>query len=145
VPESTYVINELSAVRLPWLVRLQLNRVRRQRRTGLLLYGMIRTAARSRSKYAPVVSVREGRHLLCMCSNTSKFPKWVNLGPGLHDLGFLAGTRRTSSSFDRSFNLNDGDVLVAICEPIQSKLVFAQRQPANLWYLGILGSAQTGP
>jgi len=76
-----------------------------------------------------------------MCSQTSRFPKWVRLEAGAHDLRFLAGTLRTRSTFDRAFDLSDGDVLVVICDPIETKWFWEERQPANLWYIGILTSA----
>jgi hypothetical protein len=114
----------------------------RQRQTGLLLYGLIRTAVRSGSKWAPVVSVREHRKRLCVCSKTSKFPKWAPLAHGAHDLTFLAATLRTRSTFERTFVLDDGDVLVVICDPIETKWFWQVRQPANLWYIGILSPAQ---
>jgi hypothetical protein len=144
VQESAYVVNELSAVRLPLLVRFRLRRIRRQRRTGLLLYGMIRTAARSNSNWAPGISVREGGRkgrLLCMCSHISKFPKWAPLEPGAHDLHFVAARRETASSFDKSFVLEDGDVLVAMCAPIETKLILTRRRQADWWYLGILSTS----
>jgi hypothetical protein len=144
VQESAYVVNELSAVRLPLPVRFRLRRMRRQRRTGLLLYGMIHTAARSNSRWAPSISVREGGRtgrLLCRCSHVSKFPKWASLEPGSHDLDFLAARRETASSFDKSFVLDDGDVLVALCAPIETKLMLTHRRQADWWYLGILSPA----
>lgn len=141
VAESPYVVRELSAAEMPWLVRIRLGRIRRRHRTGLLLYGLIRTAVRSSSTWAPVISVREGGKRLCMCGSASKFPKWAPLTPGTHDLTFLAATLGTRSAFDRSLNLSDGDALVAICDPIETKWAWEQRQTANVWYIGVLGSA----
>jgi hypothetical protein len=134
----------LSAFRLPLLVRFRLRGIRRQRRTGLLLYGMIHTAARSTSKWAPHVSVREGGRsgrLLCRCFRVTKFPKWASLEPGPHDLDFCAARRETARSFDKSFVLDDGDVVVAVCAPIESRLILTQRRPGYCWYLGILSTA----
>jgi hypothetical protein len=134
-----YVVRELGEMKkMPWLARLRLRRIRRERRTGLLLQGIINTSSRSWSHYAPIVGVYDGRDPLCHCSKTSKFPKWVPRPPGAQELKFSAFTDRTHSAFSRSFDLGDGDVLVAICRPVQDKWWFQQRQPADIWYLGIL-------
>jgi hypothetical protein len=112
----------------------------RERRTGLLLQGIINTPMRSWSHYAPYVTVHEGRDLLAQCNKASKFPKWVPRSPGEHELVFRASTDRTHSSFSRSFDLADGDILVVICRPIQDKWWFQERQSADIWYLGVLSS-----
>jgi hypothetical protein len=44
----------------------------------------------------------------------------------------------TFSSFDATVVLGEGDVLVAIGKPIQSRLIFTKRQTADLWYLGTI-------
>jgi hypothetical protein len=137
--EVPYVVRELSELKkIPWLARVRLRRIRRERRTGLLLHGIINTSSRSMSHYAPVISVREGRERLGWCAPAAKLPKWAARAPGVHELKFYASTDRTHSSFKRSFDLRDGDVLVAICRPIQDKWWFQERQPADIWYLGIL-------
>ena len=139
--EVPYVVRELDELKkLPWLARVRLRRIRRERRTGLLLHGIINTPARSMSHYAPVVGVHEGRERLAWCAATAKLPKWAARPPGVHEFKFHASTDRTRSTFTRSFDLGDGDVLVAICKPIQDKWWFQQRQPADIWYLGILSS-----
>jgi hypothetical protein len=81
--------------------------------------------------------------VLCRCSHITKFPKWASPEPGPHDLHFIAGRRETASSFDKRFVLEDGDVVVAVCAPIESKLIRTQRRPADCWYLGILSTPTT--
>jgi hypothetical protein len=139
VSRSPYVVNDLSAIKLPWLAGMRLRMIRKRPRTGLLLHGIIRTSARSASGWAPVISVREGDRRLCLCSAESKLPKWVPLEPGSHDLHFFAGRMRfTYSSFDATVVLEAGDVLVAIGNPIQSRLIFTKRLTADHWYLGVI-------
>ena len=138
--EVPYVERELSEIPLPWLARVRLRRIRRQRRTGLLLHGVIGTSSRSLSAYAPLVVVLEGREVLCACSKTSKLPKWVPRQPGTHEFEFRARNGRSHSTFSRSFELSDGDILVAICRPIQDKWWFQQRpvllRPGTMAHFG---------
>jgi hypothetical protein len=63
-------------------------------------------------------------------------PKWIFLPPGPHDLHFQAGNSIQSSFFDERLTLNEGDVLVAVCEPSAE----TQEPEADLWSLGIIGS-----
>jgi len=157
-------------MRLPWLIRFRLRQIRRRSQTGLLLYGIFNSSVRTISKYTPIIVVREvvaapgtgtvaadarprllarirrrreRTRTLCMCSSTSKFPKWVALDPGPHDLRFVAFRRRTQSSFDQRFVLLSGDILVAICKPIDAKIIFTKRRSADVWHLGTVSSVIT--
>jgi hypothetical protein len=141
VAQAPYEVRELSAAEIPWLARARLRRIRRQRKTGVLLYGLIRTPARSASTWSPVVSVREDGKRLCICGSARKFPKFASLSPGAHKLTFLAATLRERSTFDRTFELAGGDVIVAIGDPIETKWAWEQRQAANIWYVGIVSSS----
>jgi hypothetical protein len=49
---SPYTVQPLSEVRLPWLVRFQLRRIRKRHGTGLLMHALIRTQVRSMSANA---------------------------------------------------------------------------------------------
>ena len=137
---APYTVQPLSEVRLSWLVRFRLRRIRKRHGTGLLMHALIRTPVRSMSANKPVVSVSEGRESLCGSGSASKFPKRVPLAPGAHDLCFHASRSRSRSSFDKRFTLREGDVLVAVCEPIQQRQWIGYRHPpsADLWYLGII-------
>ena len=138
--KSPYTVQPLSEVRLSWPVRFQLRRIRKLRGTGLLMHAVIRTPMRTMSANKPVVSVSGGQESLCGSGSASKFPKWVPLAPGAHDLSFHVSRSRSRSSFDRRFTLREGDVLVAVCEPIQQRQWIGYRHPpsADLWYLGII-------
>lgn len=140
--KSRYSVRPLSEVRLSWLVRFQLRRIRKRHGTGLLMHALIRTPVRSVSANKPVASVSEGGVSLCGSSSASKFPKWVPLAPGRHDLSFYASRSRSRSSFDKRFTLREGDVLVAVCEPIQQRQRIGYRHPpsADRWYLNIIGT-----
>ena len=78
-----------------------------------------------------------------MCSQTSKLPKWVPLEPGVHDLRFSASRWNGSgTSFRRCVDLTAGEVLVAVCEPVQPPVFYAKSPSADLWHLGV---TVTGP
>ena len=135
---AAHTVKPLDAGRLPWLVRRRLRSVRKKRLTGLIVYGIIRTPSRSMSSKGPTVSVGEDRSRLGLCGPNSRLPKWAPLTPGVHELLFLASRRTSSSHFVKRITLNDGDVLVAICEPVQPWTIYAKSPEIDTWYLGII-------
>jgi hypothetical protein len=134
---SSVTVSGLSDIKLPWLVRFRLSRIRKRQGTGVLLYGLIRASARSASKYAPALSVREGTRRLCSCSDTSKFPKWAELPPGAHELRLGASRRISSSQVEANVVLEPGDVMIAVCRPIDAKFWWESRRSADHWYIGV--------
>jgi hypothetical protein len=137
--DDPYVVDPLSEIKLSWLVRRRLRRVRQRHETGLLMHGIIRTPVRSMSPKNPVVSIWEGktRPWLTGSANLTHLPKWAPLAPGEHYLTFNA----SRSSFDRRFVLAEGDVLVAICEPIQPWTIFRKSPTADHWYIDLITQA----
>lgn len=130
----------LSERNIPWFARIRLRRAKGRRRTGLLLSAIIRTGSRAMTFKHPYVSIREGKRRLCMCSSTSKFPKFVALEPGVHLLTFSAGGGGgifSHSSFTRSVTLQYGDILVAVCEPIQPWVFYAKSPSVDRWHIGV--------
>jgi len=138
--ESLYNVSDLSSVSLPLSVRLRLRAIRRNPQAGLLLYGQMRTAARSMSASRTVISIHEGPRRLCLCSPAYRLPKWEPLQAGTRELTFQAARRKTRSSFTRSISLQEGEVLVAICKPIETHLPSMNRQLADQWYLGTINT-----
>lgn len=139
--DDQYVVDPLSGVKLSWLLRRRLRRVRARHETGLLMQGIIRTPSRSMSPKNPGVSIREGKTWLCTAQSSTQLPKWVPLAPGEHNLTFHAYRSRSHSSFARRFVLAEGDVIVAICEPIQPWTIFAKSPSADHWYLDVITRA----
>jgi len=123
---------------MSWLLRQRLRRVREQQETGLLMQGIIRTPTRSISSMKPSVSVREGKNRLGMVMSPFQIPKWVPLAPGEHTLTLHAVRVRSSSAFTSKLTLTDGDVLVAVCEPIQPWSIFGKSPAMDHWYLGVI-------
>ena len=122
---------------LPPLVWARLRSARRKARTGLLLYGIIRQGPIQISSQLPYVSIREGRRQLGIRGPGNRLPKWVSLMPGAHELSFQAGNSIRFSSFEARMSLNEGDVLIAVCEPVQR----SKSPMADMWQLGIIDSA----
>ena len=143
---SAYSVHPLTAIGLPWLVRLRLRSARKKHRTGIIVYGIIRTGPRAITSKQPSVSVAEGKHWkgkhwLGTCSSYSRRPKWAALAPGVHDLLFLASRPTSSSSFQKRVALSGEDVLVVICEPVQPWTIYGKSPSVDTWYLGIIDSA----
>jgi hypothetical protein len=116
---SGYTVSPVVPEELPWLVRLRLRSVRKKGRTGLILYGIIRQGPRQISRQLPYAGLMEGKRHLGTRSPSAHLPKWKSLSPGTHEILFLAGNRIRSSNFDARITLDEGDVLVAVCEPVQ--------------------------
>jgi hypothetical protein len=131
---SSYSVNSVTEVRLPWLARRKVAEARRGRRTGLVLHGIIRTPPRGVTTHQPIVPVHESGHRLCMASPWSKFPKWVALPPGRHVLRFVT----TRSTFEKEIEIPAGQTLVAVCEPVQPRTIFAPSPPEDRWYVGLV-------
>jgi hypothetical protein len=140
VAAQAYRVSPLVADDLPWPVRVRLRSARKKGRTGLLLYGIIRTWPRAMTRETPLVWITEGKRRLGICSPTRHLPKWVALVPGAHDLSFFASRTVAFSSFDDRVTLSEGDVLVAVCEPVQPNTFYARSPDADLWNLGIIDS-----
>jgi hypothetical protein len=141
--DDPYVVDPLSEIKLSWLVRRRLRRVRQRHETGVLMHGIIRTPVRSMSPKNPVVGIREGKTWLTTASSATltRLPQWAPLASGEHHLTFRAFRVRSGSSFDRRFVLAEGDVLVAICEPIQPWTIFGKSPSADHWYMDVITQA----
>jgi hypothetical protein len=138
VRRAPYTVDPLSQLKISWLLRQRLHRVRGRQLTGLLMQGIIRTPSRSMSSKHPAVSIREGDIGLGMVTLSLQIPKWVPLAPGEHKLTFDAFRPTSSSSFTRTIDLADGDVLVAVCEPIQPWTIFGKSPSVDHWYLDVV-------
>ncbi|MGW3100372.1 hypothetical protein [Streptomyces sp. NPDC001100] len=130
--------------RMPWRARKRLRGVRKSGRTGVLLIVEIREPVRSFTNRAGVVSIRENGLKTCSRDRFAKAPKFVELAPGLHDMEFMVIRLRASrtSSFRRAVELRAGDVLVALCDPVQPNTFYRKSRPADSWFVGILSPVE---
>ncbi|MFI6620661.1 hypothetical protein [Streptomyces sp. NPDC050528] len=137
-PFSVRTLDE--ANRMPWRAGKLLRRVQRSGRTGVLLIAEIREPIRSFTDRAGVVSIRENGLEICSRDRFVKAPKFVELAPGPHDMEFLVIRLRASrtSSFRRAVELREGDVLVALCDPVQPNTFYRKSRPVDSWFVGIL-------
>lgn len=138
VRHAPYAVDPLSQLKMSWLLRQRLRRVKERHGTGLLMQGIIRTPTRSMSSMKPSVSVREGKNRLGLVMSPFQIPKWVPLPPGEHTLTLHAVRPRSSSAFTSKISLAEGDVLVAVCEPIQPWTIFGKSPAMDHWYLGVI-------
>ena len=143
-----YMVEPLSEAKLSRVLRSRLRAVAKRHGTGLLMQGIIRTPTRSMSSKNPSVAIRKGETWLCMASSSMlfpRFPKWVTLVPGEHDLAFHAFRSKSHSSFSKRFALAESDVLVAICEPIQPWTIFGKSPTADHWWIGVISQSSGNP
>lgn len=140
---SSYEVNAISDVKIPRIVRFKLKEIVENGDSGVLLYGIIRTPARSMSRKSPIVSVNEGGRSLAFCSSHSNLPKFVGLNSANRKLSFQAtreSARVSSSGFFKKVTLGTGSVLVAICEPVQPWTFYAKSPERDTWYIGTIDS-----
>jgi hypothetical protein len=62
----------------------------------------------------------------------------MELPPGSHSVGFHAARITSSSDFEQNFVLEKGQILVAICFPIQPWTIFGKSPSTDRWYLGVV-------
>lgn len=129
---------------MPWRARRRLRGVRRSGRTGVLLIAEIREPVRSFTDRAGVVSLGENGLEICSRSRFATAPKFVDVAPGLHDMEFTVRRWRASrtSSFRRAVELREGDVLVALCEPVQPNTFYRKSSSADSWFVGVLSPGE---
>ena len=138
---ASYSVGTLDEVkRMPWRAGKRLRRVQESGRTGVLLIAEIREPIRSFTDRAGIVSIRENGQKVCSRDRYAKAPKFVELAPGLHDLEFVVIRFRESktSSFRRAVELRGGDVLVALCDPVQPNTFYRKSRTVDSWFVGIL-------
>ncbi|MDV9173698.1 hypothetical protein R6V09_26800 [Streptomyces sp. W16] len=130
--------------RLPSRARKRLRRVRRSGRTGVLLIAEISEPVRSFTDRAGVVSIRENGLEICFRDRFVKAPEFVELAPGLHDLEFMVSRPWANriSWFRRAVELRAGDVLVALCDPVQPHTFYRKSPSADSWFVGILSPVE---
>lgn len=135
---APYFVGSLDDVKLGPITIRRLRHVRQQGQTGVLLRATIRTGPRSASKLRPIVWIDEGDRTLCEASPATRRLKWAALTPGRHRLKFFAARPKSASSFEREIELNAGDVLLVVCEPIQTRTFYAASPSVDRWYIGVV-------
>ncbi|MFK4103919.1 hypothetical protein ACI2L1_28330 [Streptomyces sp. NPDC019531] len=125
--------------RLPLLVGWRLRRARRRRRTGVLVFAEIREPVRSLTYKAGIVSVREEGVELCSRGRGAKTPRFIELPPGPHRLDFRVTRMKASrsTSFLQMVDLKEGEILVALCDPVQSNVFYRRSPDVDSWVIGV--------
>ncbi len=138
VERSLYSVLALADVKLSFSARRKLRRAQRKGQAGVVLHGIIRTGTSSLQRRQAVVAIHEGTKSLGMVSAHAPLAKWANLSPGRHRLRFIATRTSSSSVFERDIELKSGQILVAVCHPIQPWSPFGRSPDEDRWYLGIV-------
>ncbi|WP_328675012.1 hypothetical protein [Streptomyces sp. NBC_00343] len=136
-PYSVGTFDEVK--RMPWRAGKRLRRVQESGRTGVLLIAEIREPIRSFTDRAGIVSIRENGQKVCSRDRCTKAPKFVELTPGFHDLEFMVIRFKESktSSFRKTVKLREGDVLIALCDPVQPNTFYRKSRPVDSWFIGV--------
>lgn len=127
--------------RLKWGSRDLIRQARRRGRTGLLVQVGLRGPPRSVSPKWCLVFVVDGGRELCSVDRTSiSKVRFVPMSPGLHllQLDVQRARERRPTRVERKVVLDQGDLLLVTCDPVQPN-VFYRRSPAvDTWNLQII-------
>ncbi|WP_149830196.1 hypothetical protein [Streptomyces tailanensis] len=104
------------------------------------MFAEIREPLRSLTYKAGVVSLWENGIELCSRSRDTKLPKFVELPPGAHRFEFKVLRVRAgkSTSFQKAVDLKEGQILVALCDPVQSNVFYRRSPDADTWEVGVV-------
>lgn len=74
-----------------------------------------------------------------MNSTTFKRPAFVDLPAGNHDLTFRVIRARQSreTSFKKEVSLQQGDIFMALCEPVQPNVFYRKSPEEDTWRIGL--------
>ncbi|MFF9566250.1 hypothetical protein [Streptomyces sp. NPDC014685] len=133
--------------KIPWRVRSSLKRAARRGRTGIIFHAAMRDSFRSMTFKWSIVLIESGGVELCRKDGTTlKRPKFVGLSPGVHTLSFrvIRARRSRETFFEKEISLREGDVLVALCEPIQPNVFYRRSPEEDIWRLRKIESRPGG-
>ncbi len=135
MPAAPFTVHELSELKLPWVVRRRIRRLRGQ--SGIVLAALMAPdTSRSFSFSFSTVSLEGNGFRLSLSSDHNRRTTSARLAAGRYELTLRADRSRMSSVFEYGVELADGDVFVAVGRPIQRWTVFGQNPESNEWYLG---------
>lgn len=131
---------------LPWSVKRILRRSNRLGRTGLIFRCAMRDSHRSWTRKWSIVSIECEGSVICRMGNTSlKRPVFVDLPPGRHELTFrvIRARRSRYTVFQEEIFLRNGDVFLALCEPIQPDVFYRKSPAEDVWRIGLADSCRS--
>ncbi|MFI9381135.1 hypothetical protein [Kutzneria sp. NPDC052558] len=135
MPAAPFSVWELSELKLPWVVR---RRVRRLRGHAGIVLGAVTApdSTRSGSFNSTAVSLSGNGIRLSLSTLNSHRAVAARLPAGPYRLAMEAARSPSSSLFEYGIELADGDVFVAVCRPIQRRTLFGANPESNDWHLG---------
>ncbi|MEV6714580.1 hypothetical protein AB0M48_21390 [Lentzea sp. NPDC051208] len=132
-------VEDLHWGRIPYFTRYRINRRRKRRETGLLMFTTSRTSVRhTASRYFRINQVRENGEVLAESDSQLPFSKFRRLSPGVHQLVLCSGTLTKEVSVSREVELKPGQLLVVGCRPSYSYRPFNKNPPPDRWSIGVL-------
>lgn len=137
-----YTVESLSEITLPRRLQRQLHHAQERHDTGVLLHGIIWMSPQSMSPKRPALAIWEGKKRLCIFTSYDRRPRWASLGPGEHDITFHITRSRSSTRFTNTYKLATGDILVAVCQPIQAWTIGKTSPSEDQWYISVLTAPQ---
>ncbi|MFJ6437274.1 hypothetical protein [Streptomyces sp. NPDC091416] len=90
-----------------------------------------------------IVTIEWGGKALCEMSGTTfKRPMFVDLPPGEYELAFrvIRARRNRGTVFREKVLLREGDILLALCEPIQPNVFYRKSPTEDTWRIRLVES-----
>lgn len=137
-----YTVVPLKEITLPRRLQRQLHNAQERHDTGVLLHGIIWMSPQSMSPKRPTLAIWEGKKRLCIFTSYDRRPRWASLEPGEHDITFHVSRSRSSNRFTTTHTLATGDILVAVCEPIQAWTIGKTSPLSDKWHISVLPAPQ---
>lgn len=134
-----------SGSKLPTSARFLLWYARRRGKSGLLFHCAMRDNFRSMTLKWSIVTIEWGGETLCgMSGTTFKRPMFVGLPPGEYELTFrvIRARRNRGTVFREKVLLREGDVFLALCEPIQPNVFYRKSPTEDTWRIGLVESGR---
>ncbi|WP_329422729.1 hypothetical protein OG810_35745 [Streptomyces sp. NBC_01693] len=129
--------------RIPLSARLLLWWAKKRRRSGLLFHCAMRDSFRSVTLKWSIVSIEcEGETLCEMTNTTIKRPMFIDLPPGRRELAFrvIRARKKMGTLFKEEVNLREGEIFIALCEPIQPNVFYRKSPAKDTWKVGQVGT-----
>jgi hypothetical protein len=138
VGELRIEADDLHWGRIPRITRYRINRRRKRRETGLLMFTISRTSVRhTASRYFRINQVLENGEVLAESDSQWPFSRFRRLSPGLHHLVLCSGTLTKEVKISRDVQLKPGQLLVVGCRPSYSYRPFNKNPPPDRWSIGV--------
>ena len=133
-------VEDLHWRRIPYITRYRINRRRKRRETGLLMFTISRTSVRhTASRYFRINQVMENGEVLAESDSQLPFSRFRRLSPGMHQLVLCSATLTKEVQVGCEVEVKPGQLLVVGCRPSCSYRPFNKNPPPDRWSFGVFG------